>query len=50
MCRASEQNFSIYGHNKQPVATLDPPAPPQAVPDTPMERLTTVLRARRDSE
>ena len=46
MCRADEQHASIFGKNK-PVVSLDiTPAAPTAVPDTPNERLTTVLRER----
>ena len=50
MCRAErgeEQYASIYGKGVMPVVTMEAAeAPPTAVPDTPNERLTTVLRTR----
>ena len=52
-CRAEEQNASVYGHGKSVVLIdNDGPAKPienqpryRGMPDTPNERLTTVLRA-----
>ena len=46
MCRADEQNASIFGKNKSVVSLEVAPVAPTAVPDTPNERLATVLRAR----
>ena len=47
MCRAREQNASIYGANAKAIKSLEPPPePPAHVPDTPTERLSAVLRKR----
>lgn len=47
MCRAVEQNASVYGHAGKPASfAVDVPEPPRAIPDTPNERLVTVLRKR----
>ena len=45
-CRAVEQNASIFGAGAKPVTLAQAiEAKPTAVPDTPTERLSTVLRA-----
>jgi hypothetical protein len=51
MCRAIEQNQSVYGHQgKQPtgapVKAATQATAPVKIADTPNERLVTVLRAR----
>jgi hypothetical protein len=50
MCRADEQRMSVFGANAKEIVTLEAaePAPTTktAPPDTPNERLTTVLRTR----
>merc|ERR1719454_1401274 len=50
MCRAAEQNASVFGHGvTKPIMAIDlAPATPATIPDTPNERLTTVLREALD--
>ena len=56
MCRAVEQNASVYGHTGKPQGGQDvpqdvriPDPQPMKLPDTPNERLVTVLRARKSA-
>ena len=51
MCRASEQNYSVFGSNKSLRArdVIAHDAPPAPIPDTPTERLTTILRKPRST-
>jgi len=47
MCRATEQNASVFGHGGKPASfaiETDALQQPRAIPDTPNERLVSVLR------
>ena len=47
MCRADEQNASVFGHKGKPAPTVQvmpDNAPPRKIGDTPTERLAELMR------